>query len=123
MTRLDCKTMTWAQMAETVQAIHVEMKRRNPIWINAYAGVVRHAAELLDEIAKGEASNFTSECGPKEPKRAKKQTYKTHWEFNRSIGAFCGASLSVMTTRYATKVSCETCRKLMKLHGHMGNEQ
>jgi hypothetical protein len=65
--------MTWAQMAKTVHAIHVEMKRRNPIWINAYTGVVKHAAELLDEIADCEASNFTSECGPKEPKRAKKR--------------------------------------------------
>ena len=69
---LDCKKLTWAQMAETVHAIHTEMKRRNPIWINAYAGVVKHAAELLDEIAGAEADNFTSECGPKEPAVKKK---------------------------------------------------
>jgi hypothetical protein len=60
--------MTWAQMAKTVHAIHAEMKRRNPIFINAYAPTVKLAAELLGEIAGGEASNFTSECGPKEPK-------------------------------------------------------
>jgi len=68
---LDCKKMTWAQMAKTVHAIHAEMKRRNPIWINAYAPAVDAAAHLLDEIADGEAYNFSSECGPKEPKRRK----------------------------------------------------
>ena len=111
---MNFKKMTWAQMAETVDAIHTEMKRRNPIGINLYAPTVKHAAFLLREIAGGEAGNFTSECGPKEPK---KRVYRTHWSF--SVGAFCGAPLSVTTTHTKAKVSCETCRKLMKLHGHL----
>ena len=48
------KTMTWAQMAETVDAIHTEMKRRNPIGINLYAPTVKAAVFLLREIAGGD---------------------------------------------------------------------
>ena len=113
------KKMTWAEMAQTVDSIHTEMKRRNPIFINAYAPTVKHAALLLKEIARGEAGNFTSECGPKEPSRTKKRKYKTHWaKLNRD--AFCGAPLSVETHRNKAKVTCETCLKLMRLHGHLG---
>jgi hypothetical protein len=68
---MDIKKMTWKQIAKTVHAIHAEMKRRNPVWINAYAPTVKHAAEFLDEIANCEAEEFTSECGPKEPKPKK----------------------------------------------------
>ena len=111
--------MTWAQMAETVDAIHTEMKRRNPIGINLYAPTVKTAANLLREVAGAEAGNFTSECGPKEPSRTKKRKYKTHWaKLNRD--AFCGAPLSVETHRNKAKVTCETCLKLMRLHGHLG---
>ena len=183
---MNFKKMTWAQMAETVDAIHTEMKRRNPIGINLYAPMVKHAAFLLREIAGGEAGNFTSECGPKEPsktkpkyelcdtvfpsgekcvrpknhhgwsktkcsptvkfmeysavsqsekakvrvlenkairkepkepQKVKKRVYRTHWRF--SVEAFCGAPLSVETTRDKLRVTCLTCRKLMKLHGHL----
>jgi hypothetical protein len=66
---LDCTEMTWSQMSEIVHSVWVEMKRRNPIGINAYAPAVRRASDLLDEISEAEADNFTSETGPKEPKR------------------------------------------------------
>ena len=72
---IDCKKMTWMQMSRLVLAVHTEMKRRNPIFINAYAPTVLAAGTLLREIAEGEAGNFSSECGPKEPKiRAKSAT-------------------------------------------------
>ena len=116
---MNFKKMTWAQMAQTVDAIHTEMKRRNPIGINLYAPTVKHATYLLKEIAGGEARNFTSECGPKEPQ---KREYKMHWA-KLSRDAFCGAPLSVSTHRDKAKVTCETCRKLMRLHGHLEGER
>lgn len=58
---LDCKELTWEQMAEIVHSIWVEMKERNPIGINMYAPTVKAASELLDEIAEGEKDNPTSE--------------------------------------------------------------
>lgn len=69
----DCKKMTWMHMSKLVLAVHTEMKRRNPISINAYAPTVLAAGILLQEIAEGEADNFSSECGPKEPKVRKKK--------------------------------------------------
>jgi len=60
--------LTWKQMSKIVSNIHKEMKRRNPIGINFYACYVETAAAALLEISGGEADNFTSECGPKEPK-------------------------------------------------------
>jgi hypothetical protein len=60
----DIRTMQWEQMSAIVLAIHAEMKRRNPIWISAYAPHVEHAAKLLAEIAAGESANPTSDCGP-----------------------------------------------------------
>lgn len=64
---LDCSQLTWTQMSEIVHSIWVEMKKRNPIGINMYAPTVKAASYLLGEIAEGEADNFTSESGPKEP--------------------------------------------------------
>jgi hypothetical protein len=70
--KLDCTKLTWMEMSKIVLSIHKEMKRRNPIGVNFYAGHVKCAADLLEEIAGGEAYNFSSECGPKEPRIRKK---------------------------------------------------
>lgn len=70
--KIDYSKLTWMEMSEIVHHIWVEMKDRNPIGINCYAPAVNHAADLLNEIARAEADNFTSECGPKESKRRKK---------------------------------------------------
>ena len=64
--KIDCTKLTWQEMSDIVLSVHTEMKRRNPIGINFYAPTVKVAAELLEEIAGGEADNFTSEAGPKE---------------------------------------------------------
>ena len=69
---IDCSEMTWKQMSDTVFSIWKEINKRNPIGINLYSPTVLSAGMLLDEIANGEADNFTSECGPKEPKHRKK---------------------------------------------------
>jgi hypothetical protein len=66
----DYDKLTWKEMAETVAAFAKEMKRRNPIGVNLYVPIVRHAAELLDDISTAESVNFTCETGPKEPKRS-----------------------------------------------------
>jgi hypothetical protein len=71
---IDCKKLTWMQMSKLVLAVHTEMKRRNPIFVNAYAPTVLAAGTLLREIAEGEVGNFTSEAGPKEPKVRRKKT-------------------------------------------------
>jgi hypothetical protein len=68
----DASQLTYAKMSEIVLAIAHEIKRRNPIFINAYVPHILVSAALLKEISEGEAGNFTSECGPKEPKRQKK---------------------------------------------------
>lgn len=56
---LDCKELTWSQMSELVHSVWVEMKKRNPIGINAYAPAVKHAADLLDELSDAESDNPT----------------------------------------------------------------
>ena len=71
---IDCSNMTWMQMYRVVVAVWKEMKKRNPIGINMYARYVEAGAAALKEIAEGEVYNFTSECGPKEPKPRKKRT-------------------------------------------------
>lgn len=65
---IDCTKLTYRQMADVVEAIGVEVKRRNSIGVNLYVGYIRQAWAAVDEISDGEASNFTSEHGPKEPK-------------------------------------------------------
>ena len=65
---LDLSKMTYRQMANLVEGIGVEIKHRNPIGVNLYMQPLRVAWAAVSEIADGEASNFTSECGPKEPK-------------------------------------------------------
>lgn len=60
-------------MSKLVLAVYSEMKRRNPIGVNCYAPTVKAASLLLREIAEGESGNFSSECGPKEPKVRKKK--------------------------------------------------
>lgn len=71
--KIDYTKLTWKQMSNIVLSVHKEMKRRNPIGINCYANYVEVAAAALLEISGGEADNFTSECGPKEPKVRKVQ--------------------------------------------------
>ena len=61
------ETMHYAEMAATVRLLWAEVKRRNPIGVNVYTGLL-HAAFDLDEISAAEAQHFTSEHGPKEPK-------------------------------------------------------
>lgn len=64
----DMSKMTYRQMVDLIKAVGVEVKRRNPIGVNLYIDRIREAWYAVDEIATGEASNFTSECGPREPK-------------------------------------------------------
>lgn len=66
---LDCTKLTWWEMHQIILSVYKEMKRRNPIFINAYTPVMWEASERLREISGAEAINFTSEHGPKEPKR------------------------------------------------------
>lgn len=68
---LDCSELTYRQMADLVRAIRIEVKNRNPILVNAYTGAIDGAIFALEEIAEGEADNFTSESGPKEPPKGK----------------------------------------------------
>lgn len=72
---IDCTKLTYKQMAEVIEAIGIEIKRRNSIGVNMYIGFIRTAWAAVDEIANGEAHQFTSECGPREPKvrKAKKK--------------------------------------------------
>src|ERR1700733_12132107 len=50
-TKIDYNKLTWHQRSKIVLSVHDEMKRRNPIGINFYAGYVKASAELLDEIS------------------------------------------------------------------------
>lgn len=74
--KIDTSNLTWKEMSDIVLSIHKEMIHRNPIGIHLYAGYVECAAALLLEISKGEADNFSSEAGPKEPKPRKKKGSK-----------------------------------------------
>lgn len=63
---LDCSQLTYQQMADLVRAIRLEVKERNPIFVNAYMQPINDCIDALEEISGGEESNFTSESGPKE---------------------------------------------------------
>jgi hypothetical protein len=60
--------LTYREMADLVRSVREEVKRRNPIFVNAYTPHLDGAVGALEEISVGEARNFTSESGPKEPK-------------------------------------------------------
>lgn len=60
------KRMKYAEMADLVQSVEDEIQRRNPIGVYFYTPSIRHAAELIREISRGEQGNFTSEAGPRE---------------------------------------------------------
>jgi hypothetical protein len=66
------ETMTYAEMHELVRLLWAEVKRRNPIGVNVYTGLL-HAAFDLKEISAAEALHFTSEHGPREPKQRKRR--------------------------------------------------
>ncbi len=61
---LDCTEMTWEQMSGLIVAVRLETERRNPIGVNFYIPYLTQAEEAILEIAGGEKSNPTSECGP-----------------------------------------------------------
>ena len=185
----DLKKMTFAQLAEVVESVWLEVKRRNPIGVNFYYFPFSSASKNLREIGKAEKDNPTCEAGPgiDKPKKLKyelcdtvfpsgekcvrpknhhewskakcsptvkfmeypadtqceeahlrvlenkairklleagpelekaKKKYKMHWS-KLAGDAYCGGSLRMETTRDKRNVSCLTCRKLMKLHGHL----
>lgn len=60
----DLTKMTFEQMAHRIQAIWLEMKRRNPIGINFYEGPFYEAQARLMEIHRAEQINPTCEAGP-----------------------------------------------------------
>lgn len=67
-------------------------------------------------VLENKAIRKLLEAGP-ELEKAKKK-YKMHWS-KLAGDAYCGGSLRMETTRDKRNVSCLTCRKLMKLHGHL----
>lgn len=66
--RLSFSQHTYADMASLVLSIREEIKKRNPIFVNIYIVPIDNAVRAIESIAHGESENFTSECGPKEPK-------------------------------------------------------
>jgi len=63
---LDCSKLTYAQMADVVRSIRLEVKKRNPIFVNVYMEPISLCIDALEEISGGEVDNFTSESGPRE---------------------------------------------------------
>jgi hypothetical protein len=110
----DLKQMTFTQLAEVVESVWLEVKRRNPIFVNAYHAPFLAASKNLREIGKAEKDNPTCEAGPAQARRQ----YKLHWA-KLNGDAYCGGSLTMETTREKQKVSCLKCRNQMKLHGHL----
>ena len=60
--------LTYRQMADLVRSVRTEVKKRNPIFVNVYTQSLDEAVAALEEISGGEARNFTSESGPREPR-------------------------------------------------------
>jgi hypothetical protein len=58
---MDYTKLTWNELALVILNVWVEMKRRNPIGINMYGGLLAHAYEAVKEIAEAELDNPTSE--------------------------------------------------------------
>jgi hypothetical protein len=61
---LDCTQLTYREMADIIRAIRIEVKDRNPIFVNAYTPSLDQAIFALEEIHEGELANPTSESGP-----------------------------------------------------------
>lgn len=64
--KIDYRSLTYKQMADIVQDIRIEIKKRNSIGINLYTRHLDVAIACLNEISNGEKGNFTSESGPRE---------------------------------------------------------
>ena len=62
--KIDLKKMTFTDLAEVVESIWAEVKRRNPIGVNMYGGGFAQAAFDLREIEAAEMDNPTCEVGP-----------------------------------------------------------
>ena len=70
---LDCSSLSYLDMANVVQAVRNEVKRRNSIGVNLYTDSLDNAVDDLKEISAGEIANFTSEAGPREKSPAKRK--------------------------------------------------
>jgi len=68
------KKMTLAELAEVVMSVWVDVKRRNPIFVNSYETPFAVAVMNLRQIGKAEKDNPTCESGPgiDKPKKGKK---------------------------------------------------
>lgn len=62
MVKVDLEQLAWHELAELVGSIAKEMKRRNPIGINAYTSGIYQAHAHLLEIAEAEKEHPTSEA-------------------------------------------------------------
>lgn len=68
----DYTALTFDEMADDVAAMLSELKRRNPIGVNAYLGGFDQLYRDLREISEAEKDNPTCEAGPKQKRRRKK---------------------------------------------------
>jgi hypothetical protein len=60
------QSLTFQDMADIIELMRKETKRRNPLGVNAYIPSIRAAFEAFEEIAEGERNNRTCEEGPME---------------------------------------------------------
>jgi hypothetical protein len=46
--------LTYTQMADVIRAIAKEVKRRNPLFVNAYVPIIVNAADAVEELDEDE---------------------------------------------------------------------
>jgi hypothetical protein len=62
--RYDCTRMSFDQMSDLVRSVWLELKRRNPIGVNMYAGAFAEVIRILNGVGEAEEVNATCEAGP-----------------------------------------------------------
>lgn len=53
------KSMSYGQMAKIIKDISVEVKRRNPLWVNIYAPIINQSADALLDLQDMKDDNQT----------------------------------------------------------------
>ena len=115
----DLKNMTFSELAEVVESVWLEVKRRNPIGVNAYMSPFYVCRSLLRKIGLAEKGNPTCEAGPGIDKKKRKYELcdtvfhsgekcvrpKNHHEWSK---AKCSPTVKFM--EYSADTQCEEAR-------------
>jgi hypothetical protein len=89
------------------------------IWPKLGAILPLYFSKNRNFMWSGAAYRLGWDGGSNKPKPEKRPMF--HWRFNSHI--FCGIKKKVACTTFKDMVKCRRCISLMKLHGHLKEEE